>query len=214
MLAQSSSNQPRAEIFVLEDERGVRDMVSLLLSNAGYEVICFAEGSGFLAAARQRVPACILLDVFVPGKSGIEVLKELHAKQYPAPVMVMSGQGDIGTAVTAMKLGACDFIEKPFQGRELLDRIARALHSFVRQEESPAGMCPLQLPGAEPLTPRERDVLQQFVAGASNKEAARALGISHRTVEDHRLRIMKKFGAKNYADLIRKVMTKGRELSG
>jgi FixJ family two-component response regulator len=201
----SLRSEGTAEIFVLEDERGVREMLSMLLANAGYRVVCFADASALLATARTRIPACILLDVFVPGKSGLELLAELHTEKYPAPVIIISGRGNITMAVSAMKLGAVDFIEKPFRGCELIARVADALKSYAARHNEP-GLGPLHFPGAEPLSKRELQVLQQFISGASNKEAARALGISPRTVEDHRSHIMKKVGAKNSADLIRIAM--------
>ncbi len=209
----SLRSEGTAEIFVLEDERGVREMLSMLLANAGYRVVCFADSSALLAAARTRIPACILLDVFVPGKSGLELLAELHTEKYPAPVIIISGRGDIPMAVSAIKLGAVDFIEKPFRGCELIARVAGALESYAVRQNEPTGLGPLHFPGAEPLSKRELQVLQQFISGASNKEAARALGISPRTVEDHRSHIMKKLGARNSADLIRIVMRTIRHLS-
>jgi FixJ family two-component response regulator len=203
-----AGQESRAEIFVLEDDRGIRDMLSFVLEKAGYEVVCFADSSAFLATARRRVPACILLDVFLPGKSGIELLRELTAESYPAPVIMMSGRGDIAIAVSAMKLGAFDFIEKPFQGDELVARIRLALQSHAERQsqERRAVLGALHLAGAEPLSRREREVLEQFVTGASTKEVARTLGISHRTVEDHSLQIRRKLGAKNHADLVRIVL--------
>ncbi|TMK45552.1 MAG: response regulator transcription factor, partial [Alphaproteobacteria bacterium] len=178
---------PRGEIFVVDDDPGVRDTLSLVLTAGGYQVICFADGAALLSVARSRTPACILLDVHIPGKSGLDILKELHGEDYPAPIFMISGQGDIAMAVRAIKNGALDFIEKPFRGSEIVERLNEAI-------------------GAR----REREVLEQFTAGASNKEAGRTLGISPRTIEDHRANIMKKLGARNAADLIRIVMTAQR----
>src|ERR1700755_1669269 len=102
----------RGEIFVVDDDPAVRDTLSIVLSSAGYEVICFADGVALLAVARTRTPVCILLDVNIPGRSGLDVLKELHGEDYPAPIFMISGQGDIAMAVSAIKSGAIDFIEK------------------------------------------------------------------------------------------------------
>jgi len=206
--------ESRGEIFVLEDETDACEMLSMILIKAGYEVVCFADSSAFLATARKRIPACILLGVFVPGKFGIELLRELHAERYPAPVIVMAGRGNVSLAVSAMKLGAFDFIEKPFQSRELLAGISAALQSYANGPDKFAQLGSLYFPGVEPLSKREREVLEQLVLGASTKEAARSLEISPRTVEDHRSHIMRKLGAKNYADLIRIVMTTPRRLFG
>jgi FixJ family two-component response regulator len=179
------------------------------LSAGGYQVICFADGAALLSVARSRTPACMLLDVHIPGKSGLDILKELHGEDYPAPIFMISGQGDIAMAVSAIKNGALDFIEKPFRGSEIVARLDEAIAAYTRRqaEHSATNIASLHFPGREPLTRREREVLEQFTAGKSNKEAGRQLGISPRTIEDHRANIMKKLGARNAADLIRIVMT-------
>jgi FixJ family two-component response regulator len=203
----------RGEIFVVDDDPAVRETLSMVLSAAGYEVICFADGAALLAVARSRTPACILLDVHIPGKSGLDILRELHGEDYPAPIFMISGQGDISMAVSAIKNGALDFIEKPFRGSEIVARLNEAIGAYARRHEDdskPSAVTPLHFPGREPLTRREREVLEQFTAGASNKEAGRTLGISPRTIEDHRANIMKKLGARNAADLVRIVMTAQR----
>jgi FixJ family two-component response regulator len=202
----------RGEIFVVDDDPAVRETLSIVLTAGGYQVICFADGAALLAVARTRTPACILLDVHIPGKSGLDVLRELHGEDYPAPIFMISGQGDIAMAVTAIKNGALDFIEKPFRGNEIVDRLDEAIEAYARRqaENSASNIASVHFPGREPLTRREREVLEQFVSGASNKEAGRSLGISPRTIEDHRANIMKKLGAKNATDLIRMVMTASR----
>jgi len=197
----------RGEIFVVDDDPAVRETLSMVLSAAGYEVICFADGAALLAVARNRTPACILLDVHIPGKSGLDILKELHGEDYPAPIFMISGQGDITMAVSAIKSGALDFIEKPFRGTEIVARLNEAIGAYARRHAQNSSIATLHFPGREPLTRREREVLEQFTSGASNKEAGRTLGISPRTIEDHRANIMKKLGAKNAADLVRIVMS-------
>ena len=205
----------RGEIFVVDDDAAVRDTLSMVLSTAGYQVICFADGAALLAVARSRTPAAILLDVHIPGKSGLDILKELHGEDYPAPIFMISGHGDITMAVSAIKNGALDFIEKPFRGTELVVRLEEAIGAYARRQAQFAGsnIATLHFPGREPLTRREREVLEQFTSGASNKEAGRTLGISPRTIEDHRANIMKKLGAKNAADLVRIVMTAQQRVS-
>ena len=209
----SDKSGSRGEIFVVDDDPAVRDTLSMVLSAGGYQVICFADGAALLAVARSRTPAAILLDVHIPGKSGLDILKELHGEDYPAPIFMISGKGDITMAVSAIKSGALDFIEKPFRGSELVARLNEAIDAYVRRQavrSSGSRIEALHFPGREPLTRREREVLEQFTAGASNKEAGRHLGISPRTIEDHRANIMKKLGARNAADLVRIVMTAAR----
>jgi FixJ family two-component response regulator len=203
------------EIFVVEDEAPVREALKIILSVAGYQVTFFADGASLLAVAHARSPACIILDVHIPGKSGLDILKELNAEGYPAPIFIMSGRGDIPMAVDAIKNGAHDFIEKPFRGNEIVARIKDAIEAHRRRRngaETFSGL-PLHFPGREPLSRREREVLAQIATGASSKEAGRALGISPRTIEAHRAHIMEKLGARNAADLMRIVLRDGHSLN-
>jgi FixJ family two-component response regulator len=203
----------RGEIFVVDDDPAVRDTLSLVLTASGYEVVCFPDGAALLTVARGRTPSALLLDVHIPGKSGLDILRELHGEDYPAPIFMISGQGDIAMAVSAIKNGALDFIEKPFRGSEIVARLNEAIGAFARRQADASSVASLHFPGREPLTRREREVLEQFTSGASNKEAGRTLGISPRTIEDHRANIMKKLGAKNAADLVRIVMTAQQRVS-
>jgi two-component system, LuxR family, response regulator FixJ len=200
---------PDGEIFIVDDDPMVRDMLSTLFTLEGYHVESFAEGNSFLAAARARQPACILLDVNMPGRSGIDILKELHARGYPVPIFMISGQADVPLAVSAIKSGAVDFIEKPFNIEAVLGQVREALASFVQHRDE-TGVFLNPFPSYHALTPREREVLALIASGASNKEVGRRLKISPRTVEVHRARIMKKIGAKNAADLVRIVLSDGR----
>lgn len=195
------------EIFVVDDDPEVRATLTIILGATGYSVVCFADGASLIAEARQRSPVCILLDVHIPGKSGLDVLKELRAQDYPAPIFMISGAGDIAMAVDAIRSGALDFIEKPFKGSELIARIEAAAGAFARRTANSTSRSPsFNFPGREPLTRREREVLELFSTGLSNKEAGRELGISPRTIEDHRANIMKKLGARNATELLRIVL--------
>jgi FixJ family two-component response regulator len=205
------SEVARGEVFIVDDEPTVRDALSMVLRLEGYQVSGFANGAAFLDAARGRVPTCILLDVHMPGRSGLDILKELNAQHYPAPIFIISGQGDIPMAVEAIRNGALDFIEKPFDAKTVVMRIAEAVEAWARRHnDKSANQVPTNFPGCDQLTTRERDVLVQITGGASNKVAGRQLGISPRTVEVHRARILEKLGAKNAADLVRIVMSQGR----
>lgn len=200
------------EIFIVDDDPAICTALSMLFSREGYQATCFSDGSSLLAATRERTPVCIVLDVHIPGRSGLDILRELNAQDYPVPIFMMSGHGDIPMAVDAIRHGAFDFVEKPFRGSEIVTRVREAIEALRRTNEKAADTPAFYLPADhEALTRREREVLAQVVAGASNKEAARRLGISPRTIEVHRARVMEKVGAKNVADLIRIVM---REKSG
>jgi two-component system response regulator FixJ len=198
------------KLFVVDDDDAVRNLLSAVFAHEGYQVVGFAEGNSFLTAARLHTPSCVLLDVKMPGRSGIDILKELDAQRYDAPIFIISGQGDIPLAVDAIKHGAFDFIEKPFTPDAIIARVGAAIASWKHigsngaGGEGPAPAFPISL-----LTPRERQVLTQIAGGASNKEAGHLLGISPRTIEVHRARIMEKLHAKNAADLVRIVLTNG-----
>src|SRR6201747_1258290 len=153
-----TENSPsRGEIFVVDDDPAVRETLSMVLSTGGYQVICFADGAALLAVARSRIPACILLDVHIPGKSGLDILKELRGEDYPAPIFMISGQGDITMAVSAIKNGALDFIEKPFRGSEIVHRLDEAIGAYARRqaEDSASNVASMHFPGREPLTQRD-----------------------------------------------------------
>jgi FixJ family two-component response regulator len=208
----SVNNLTSEDVFVVDDDPLVLNALTIMLSRAGYKVTGFAEGASFLAAAKSRTPACIVLDVHMPGQSGLDILKELNAQQYPAPIFMISGIGDIPMAVEAIKHGAFDFIEKPFDATTVVTRVREAVDAWTRRagQANGAEALPKAFPGNDLLTSRERDVLGQIASGLSNKEAGRELGISPRTIEVHRARIMEKLGAKNAADLVRIVLTEGR----
>ncbi|MGA8817327.1 MAG: response regulator [Xanthobacteraceae bacterium] len=195
-----------SEIFVVDDDYDMREALTAVFDNAGYRVREFADGGAFLRIARSELPACVLLDICMPESSGLEVLRELDAKSYPAPVLILSGQGDVFNVVRAIKYGAFDFIEKRFDGDAILSRVTAAIDDWTRTQGRKHSSCSPSYRGCDRLTPREREVLSQITAAASNKEAARNLGISPRTVEIHRSHIMQKLGAKNSVDLIRIVM--------
>jgi FixJ family two-component response regulator len=199
-----------SEIFVVDDDEIMRDALSAMLAPEGCRVTCFAEGRSFLAAARVRTPACILLDVNMPGDSGLDMLRALDAPRYPAPILMVSGQRDVPTAVSAIRGGAIDFIEKPVEACSVVARVWEAIAAWARRPLNGHGDVAL-VKGAELLTPRERQVLERITAGASNKEAGRTLGISPRTVEVHRARIMEKLSTRNAAELVGIVLGRARQ---
>lgn len=203
-----ADNGNRPPIYIVDDDQAIRDALSLVFSQEGFAARTFESGDEFIAAAQSAPPACVLLDIHMPGRSGIDILKTLNADRYPAPIFIISGQGDIPLAVSAIKQGAFDFIEKPFDADTVVRLVAEALQAQARKSESDAAP-EADFPGRDLLTPREQDVLKLITAGASNKEAGRTLGISPRTIEVHRARIMEKLGARNTADLVRIVLSGG-----
>ena len=194
----------RQTIYIVDDDPSVRDALSVVFDLEGFDARGFASGDEFLDAVGAATPGCVLLDVHMPGRSGLDVLKALDMQTFPSPVFVISGQGDIPMAVSAIKLGAVDFIEKPFDADTVVQRVKDAIEALERQEKNRDATV---FPGSDLLTPRERDVLKAITGGASNKEAGRSLGISPRTIEVHRARIMEKLGARNAAELVRIVLT-------
>jgi two-component system, LuxR family, response regulator FixJ len=147
----------------------------------------------------------------LPAKSGLVVLRELDARSYPAPIFIVTSDSDVSSAVEAVKSGAFDYLVKPLDARAIVARVRSAITAFGRRDGSAVGKIglPADFPGQSLLTPREREVLTQIAEGASNKEVGRRLGISPRTVEVHRARLMEKIGARNAADLVRIVLSGG-----
>lgn len=198
------------DIVVVDDDPAVCQALSLAFSLEGFEVESFTDGQAFLDSARAHVPACVILDVHMPGRSGLEIMKELSAQHYAAPFFVMSGRGDIPMAVDAMRSGAVDFIVKPFAAEAVVARVRGSLAASAQHQDSAGGDQLCEFPGHEQLTRREREVLIHITNGSSNKEAGRRLGISPRTIEVHRAHIMDKLGARNAADLVRIALGPGR----
>jgi len=193
-------------VYVVDDDPAVCDALAVVFELEGFKVTTFSTGDAFIEVAKSREPGCVLLDVHMPGRSGIDILSELNAENYGAPIFIISGQGDIPMAVNAIKQGAFDFIEKPFDADTVVKAVRDALAAFASKDDGGTAFGDREFPGREHLTPRERQVLEQITSGATNKEAGRVLGISPRTIEVHRARIMEKLGARNAADLVRIVL--------
>jgi FixJ family two-component response regulator len=208
--AMAGPNFSQSDIYVVEDDIEVRRALLLILSRAGYRVTCFADGLSLIDALRSKPPACILLDIYLPGVSGIEILEGLRGKGYHTPVIVVSGNKCIGTAVEVLKLGAVDYIEKPFGGEDLLARVEHAIRGLTTPKSAPA--IPSVFPGSGLLSQREREVLQLSALGASAKEIGKVLGLSPRTIEDHRATLLRKMGARNLAEVILRALAGGRSL--
>jgi len=194
-------------VAVVDDDPAVRDSLAMVFQMEGFHVWSFGSGDEFLSVANTITPDCLLLDVHMPVRSGLDVLDAVGGARYPAPIVMISGQGDIPMAVLAIKAGAHDFIEKPFDAESVIERVRETVRAYRNRHESRQHTSTRRFPHAETLTAREAEVLDQIAKGLSNKEAGRILGISPRTVEVHRARIMEKVGARNTADLMRIVLS-------
>lgn len=195
-------------VHVVDDEASVRDSLRWLLESVDLAVESHADGESFLAAFRPEQAGCVLLDIRMPGLSGIEVLERLEREGRQVPVIVLTGHADVPLAVRAMRLGAFDFIEKPYSDSLLLERVQRAL--AVRREARDQEREVEQTRRAfERLSPRERQVLARVLEGRPNKLIADDLFLSIKTIEVHRANLMQKMGARSLAELIRRVVKAG-----
>lgn len=197
---------PEPTVFVIDDDEAVRHFLRGLIASVDLRVEAYASAQEFLAAYRSSAPGCLVLDIRMPGMSGLELQQELSVRGIDLPVIVLTGHGNVQVAVHAMKAGAVDFIEKPFNNELLLDRVQTAVAESVEAYDSRAKRDDI-LRRQELLTPRERQVLDLVVAGESNKGIARHLHISEKTVEIHRANVMGKMQAKSLADLVKMVST-------
>lgn len=192
-------------IFVVDDDDAVRESVGMLLESAGYKVKPFESSVAFLESAGSLPFGCALIDVRMPELDGLELQERLRARGIGVPVIIMTGHGDVPMAVRAMRAGAVDFVEKPFDDEALLAGVARAVaQGKAQRRESEAAADVVRR--AEQLTAREREVLNQLVAGNPNKVIAANLAISPRTVEIHRARVMEKMRARSLSELVRMVL--------
>lgn len=197
----------RSEVFIIDDDAKTREALSNGLQEKGYDVICFADGAALLSYARTRTPAGVFIEVGTVDRSGFEVLKKLRSENCPAPIFVTSAHGAIPLAVDAIRNGAFDFIVKPVRISEVVDRFEEAVAEY---SEPALTKMSLYVPGCEPLTAREREVLARLAIGETNKEIARYLGLSARTIEGYRAGIMRKVGARTAAELLRRVFGQNR----
>ncbi len=189
-------------VFVVDDDPAVRESLRWLIESVGLCVGTYGSAGGFLDAYDPHTPGCLVLDVRMPGKSGLKLQEELAARGISIPIIFITGYGDIPAAVSAMKAGAVDFIEKPFDDQVLLDLIQKCIERDAQmreEEERRVGV----LARLVLLTPREREVMEMVVAGETNKVIAKHLSVSSKTVEAHRAHLMAKMQADNTAELVR-----------
>jgi len=199
---------PEPTVFVVDDDRAMRESLSWLLDSVGLRVRSYATAADFLAEHDPAQPGCLVLDVRMPGMSGLDLQAELTRRGVELPTIVITGHAEVSMAVRAVKAGAIDFIEKPFSDQLLLDRVRQALEIDLEAREVRRRREDARRRLAT-LTAREREVLNLVVAGKANKEIASALGVSPKTVEVHRAHVMSKMCVDSLAELIRVTLLAG-----
>lgn len=200
-------------IHLVDDDDAVRHSASFMLRHAGFAVKTYTDGVAFLEAVAEAGPGCILLDVQMPRMDGLEVQEQLNSRGVAMPVIVLTGHGDVNVAVKAMKAGAVDFVEKPYEKQTLISALNRAFRRL--EERSQRDLLIDEARGKiEHLTPREREVLEGLVEGLTNKSIADALDISPRTVEIHRANLMEKLEATSLSGVLRIAFAAGIGFDG
>jgi len=189
-------------VFVIDDDPLIRNGVRSLIGSVGLRALTFGSASEFLLSTRPDAPACLVLDVRLPGLSGLDLQRELRGSDIHIPIIFITGHGDIPMTVEAMKAGAVEFLTKPFRGQDLLDAVQRAI-AHDRQARQERGEIAELRKCFDTLSPREQEVLRMVVAGMLNKQIAAELGISELTVKTHRAHLMEKMRAGSLAGLVR-----------
>jgi len=193
---------PPPIVFVIDDDSAIRKALASLIRSVGVQVELFASAQEFLQAKRTRVPSCLILDVRLPGISGLDFQRTLADANDPIPLIFITGHGDIQMSVRAMKAGAVEFLQKPFRDQDLLDAIHLALERDAARRNQEKEIAKMR-ERFEWLTPREREVLPLVVSGLLNKQIAAEIGTSETTVKVHRSQLMRKMGADSLPELVR-----------
>jgi two-component system response regulator FixJ len=198
----------KAVVHVIDDDQAMRESLAFLLSTVGLEVQTYESAVAFLKVAREVDAGCVITDVRMPELSGVDLLRQLRELKLAIPVIVITGHGDVPLAVEAMKIGALDFLEKPFDDEVLLVSVRSALSQLDQDQKRRAERGEIEARLAS-LSNRERDVLEGLVAGHANKQIAYDLGISPRTIEIYRANLMTKMQAASLSDLVRMALVAG-----
>jgi FixJ family two-component response regulator len=192
-------------VYIVDDDEAVRGSLRFLIRSVGLPAQVYTSAQEFLAAYDRRDPGCLLLDVRMPGMSGLDLQQELNRRGATIPVVFITGHGDVPMAVEAMQQGAFDFLQKPFRDQDLLDRVQRALARDAESRARLAARAEIRTRLAT-LTPREKEVMELITRGKANKVVGAELGVSQRTVEIHRAHVMEKMHASSLAELVRMVL--------
>jgi FixJ family two-component response regulator len=203
-----ATEQPKALVLVIDDDPSVRNGLTLLFRSVGFETKSFGSAQEFVQTKLPDVPSCLVLDVRLPGQSGLDFQAELARANIHIPIIFMTGHGDIPMTVQAMKGGAVDFLAKPFRDQEMLDAVATAIERDRKRRESDKVVSDL-LSLFDTLSPREREVMALVSSGLMNKQVAAEMNLAEITVKIHRGHIMKKMRARSLADLVRMAETLG-----
>jgi FixJ family two-component response regulator len=195
-------------VFVIDDDDSIRTGLARLLKSVGLQTEMFGSAPEFLKRKLPDVPSCLVLDIRLPGQSGLDFQSELAKSDIHIPIIFMTGHGDIPMTVQAMKAGAIDFLAKPFRDQEMLDAVAKAVERDRKRREDEKAIAGLKA-RYESLTPREQELLTLVTSGLMNKQIAAEIGIAEITVKIHRGHIMRKMGARSLADLVRMTETLG-----
>jgi len=198
----STDTEQNSTVYIVDDDQAIRHAMELLMRSVGLVYEIFHSGDDFLSNHTNDRAGCLVLDIRMPGLGGLELQEKLNDMGSTLPIIFITGHGDVPMAVEAMQKGAVDFIQKPFRDQELLDRISEALTTDQQRRSAREEKAEV-LSRIEKLTNRERQVLDLVVTGKPNKVIAYELGVSQRTVEIHRARVMEKMQAKSLADLVR-----------
>lgn len=199
---------PQQTVYIIDDDADVRDALSLLMRSAGLTASTFASAREFLGQLPVRQSGCLILDIRMPGMTGIELQAEMHKRRIRLPITFLTGHGDVPLAVKAMKAGAVDFIQKPLEEHRLVVAVMNALKLDAQQATLPPPVEAEQADKLASLSKREMEVLQEVIKGKASREIAESLYISIKTVEFHRARIREKLGATSLPDLFRLVFRK------
>jgi FixJ family two-component response regulator len=197
--------QTEATVFIVDDDLEVRQALALLLESVGLPAETFGSADEYLHQFDAERPGCLILDVRMPGMSGLELQTRLAREPLHPPVIIITGHGDVPMAVRAVQAGAIDFIEKPFNDQALLDSVHRSLEQDARRRGQARELAEIRR-RLKSLTPREQEVMELVVSGLRNKMIAAELNVSQSTVEAHRARVMEKMGARSLSDLMRMVL--------